>query len=91
MDEIFKLKLFFLLNEMFERQSSKLLLLAKNIIPNITIEDVLQPMDLEDLESNIFFKFEEGVLSGLGEARAAVFAFFKDLEYEQLQKESSDI
>ena len=35
-------------------------------------------MDFADLEEHPIFRFEEGVLSGLGEARAAIFALFSE-------------
>ncbi|QXE26885.1 hypothetical protein [Chlamydia buteonis] len=73
-----KNKIHELLNRLYENQKSRLQNVGEQIIPNLTSDDVLQPMDFSLLEENPFFRFEEGVLSGLGEARAAILALFSD-------------
>ncbi|ADZ18090.1 MULTISPECIES: hypothetical protein [Chlamydia] len=73
-----KNKIHELLNQLYENQKSRLQNMGEQIIPNLTSDDVLQPMDFSLLEENPFFRFEEGVLSGLGEARAAILALFAD-------------
>ena len=65
-----------LLDELYECQRSKVQELGETLVPNLTSDDVLQPMDFAELEENPAFRFEEGVLSGIGEARAALRAFF---------------
>ncbi|EPP34724.1 hypothetical protein CP10139811_0474 [Chlamydia ibidis] len=67
-----------LLDDLYNNQQEKLHNLGQEIIPNLTTDDALQPMDFSILEENSFFRFEEGVLMGLGEARAAVLAFFAE-------------
>ena len=37
-------------------------------------------MDYDELEGDPQFRFEEGVLNGIGEARAALYSFFSDQE-----------
>lgn len=60
------------LQEMFDKQQEKLLQMARVYLPNCTVEDILQPMDHRNLETNPEFRFEEGVWFGLGEALAAI-------------------
>ncbi|BAE81027.1 conserved hypothetical protein [Chlamydia felis Fe/C-56] len=73
-----KNKIHELLNQLYENQKSRLQAVGEQIVPNLTSDDVLQPMDFSILEENPCFRFEEGVLSGLGEARAAILALFSD-------------
>ncbi|CAG9045953.1 hypothetical protein NVRI1_00289 [Chlamydia abortus] len=73
-----KNKIHELLNQLYENQKSRLQNVGEQIIPNLTSDDVLQPMDFSLLEENPLFRFEEGVLSGLGEARAVILALFAD-------------
>lgn len=63
-----------ILEELIAYQKSKLLKLAKEIIPDITEEDLLQPFDYELLENHSNFRYEEGVLHGIMSARAAIYA-----------------
>lgn len=67
-----------LLNFLFEKQKEKVFALGKKIIPHMTLEDLLQPMDFPMLETNPLFRFEEGLLMGIGEARAALLAYLKN-------------
>lgn len=73
-----KKKIFELLDQLYENQKSRLQNLGESILPNVTSDDLLQPMDFSVLEENPIFRFEEGVLSGLGEARAAILALFSE-------------
>lgn len=63
-----------LFNEMIDHQSKKLLKLAKEINPNVTEEDILQPFDFPELEESPHFRYEEGILHGILSAKAAVLA-----------------
>lgn len=51
---------------------------AKRIVPQITLDDLLQPNDFNELEHNPHFRYEEGVLEGLLTARMAYLAWKKD-------------
>lgn len=73
-----KKKIFKILDQLYENQKSRLQNVGESILPNVTSDDLLQPMDFADLEEHPIFRFEEGVLSGLGEARAAIFALFSE-------------
>ncbi|ANH78791.1 hypothetical protein [Candidatus Chlamydia sanziniae] len=72
-----KNKIIELLNQLYEDQKIRLQKIGEEILPNLTSDDLLQPMDFSELEENSFFRFEEGVLSGIGEVRAAILALFK--------------
>jgi len=62
------------LEQMISMQRQKLLDCARKIIPFITSEDLLQPQDFPELETDPELRFEEGVLIGLQSALAAIRA-----------------
>jgi hypothetical protein len=64
-----------LFEEMITHQRKKLLKLAKEIVPYVVEDDLLQPFDFPELENNPTFRHEEGVLEGLLTAEMAVRAF----------------
>ena len=66
--------------ELVEEQRKKLLKIACQLIPCITLDDLLQPNDFPQLEQHPFFRYEEGVLEGLLTARTAYLAWKKDEE-----------
>lgn len=49
-----KNKIHELLNQLYENQKSRLQNMGEQIIPNLTSDDVLQPMDFSLLEENPF-------------------------------------
>lgn len=53
------------LHSMCEAQRTKLLKIAQRFIPNISVEDLLQPQDYPELENHPEFRYEEGILAGL--------------------------
>lgn len=63
-----------LFEELIQMQQKKVLGCAKRIVPHITEDDLLQPNDFPELESNPHFRYEEGVLEGLMTARMAILA-----------------
>ena len=63
-----------LFDELIALQEEKVFRMARKIIPHITREDILQPNDFLELESNPYFRYEEGVLEGLRSARMAFLA-----------------
>ena len=64
-------KLEALFDELVEGQKKKLLALAKEIVPHVTEEDILQPFDYPALEMHPDFRYEEGILAGILSAQAA--------------------
>lgn len=63
-----------ILDELVQQQRKKVFSLAREIVPYITEEDVLQPNDFPELENNPIFRYEEGVLEGLLSVRMALSA-----------------
>jgi hypothetical protein len=63
-----------LFDELVESQRKKILACAREILPNVTADDVMQPNDFPQLEMNSYFRYEEGVLEGLLTARMAYLA-----------------
>ncbi|MBX5481430.1 MAG: hypothetical protein IRZ16_06225 [Myxococcaceae bacterium] len=59
---------------MIEQQRAKVLRLAREAVPNISPEDVLNPHDFPELKQHPTFEFEDGLLSGLVAAKIAVRA-----------------
>lgn len=67
-----------LMNELVKEQKKKLLAFAREIIPTITEEDLLQPFDYPILENHPGFRYEEGILEGLMSAEMALVALFAE-------------
>jgi hypothetical protein len=63
-----------LLDQLIEGQKARLSEEAKNIIANITSDDLLQPNDYAELEWNPYFRYEEGFLHGMQAVRSALMA-----------------
>lgn len=63
-----------LFDELIRLQEEKVATFARRIIPYLTDEDLLQPCDFLELETNPYFRYEEGVLEGLKTARMAFVA-----------------
>jgi len=63
-----------LLGEMIDQQERKLLLLARQVVADLTAEDLRNPQDFAPLIRDPAFNYEDGVLAGLRSARMAVRA-----------------
>ena len=63
MEEIFE--------ELVSYQKARVLARAREILPHLTEDDILQPNDFPQLEKNPFFRYEEGILEGILTARMA--------------------
>ncbi len=66
-----------LLEELVQFHREKLLQSGRRIIPHVTAEDLLQPNDYQELEHHPYFRYEEGVLSGIQTAQMALWALKK--------------
>lgn len=64
--------------ELVEAQRKKLLKFARQLIPFITPDDLLQPNDFPELEQHPLFRYEEGILEGLLTAQMAYLAWKKE-------------
>ena len=67
-----------LLQSLVSEQKKRLLRCANEINPRVTEEDIMQPNDFEELETNTFFRYEEGVLEGYQSAYAAFMALARE-------------
>ena len=52
------------LQEMIEFQREKLLKLAREILPDLTPEDLRNPQDFPELIKDPYFNYEDGILAG---------------------------
>ena len=52
------------LQEMIEFQREKLLKLAREILPDLTPEDLRNPQDFPELRQDPLFNYEDGLLAG---------------------------
>ena len=64
-------------DQMIAQQRQKVLRLAREAVPNIGPEDVLNPHDFPQLKAHPTFEFEDGLLSGLISAQVALNAEIK--------------
>ena len=53
-----------LLQELIEHQRTKLLKVAREIVPDATPEDIRNPQDFPDLVADTLFNYEDGILTG---------------------------
>jgi hypothetical protein len=63
-----------LLTQMIDQQERKLLQLAREIVPDLTPEDLRNPQDFSALVRDPQFNYEDGLLAGLRSAHMAVRA-----------------
>lgn len=69
-----------LLDEMVEYQRGRVLSIARELVPGLTLEDIRNPQDYQELENSSRFQFEDGILSGYISMRTAVAAEFNQQE-----------
>ncbi|MGC1878595.1 MAG: hypothetical protein WA347_04635 [Rhabdochlamydiaceae bacterium] len=67
-----------LFDELIEEQRKKLLKSAHQLVPHVTMDDLLQPNDFPALEQHPLFRYEEGVLEGLLTAQMAYRAWQRE-------------
>ena len=53
-----------LLQELIEHQQTKVLKIAREIVPDVTPEDIRNPQDFPDLVADSMFNYEDGILTG---------------------------
>ncbi len=59
---------------MISQQRAKVLRLAREAVPYISSEDVMNPNDFPELKAHPTFDYEDGILSGLIAAQVALRA-----------------
>jgi hypothetical protein len=68
-----------LYDKMIDQQRKKVLRLAREAVPYISPEDVMNPDDFPELKAHPTFEFEDGILAGLVSAQVALRAELKSL------------
>ena len=63
--------------DLIDYQKSILLKNAKQIVPNVIADDLMQPNDFPLLENNALFRYEEGCLAGMQSIEMALKALKK--------------
>lgn len=63
-----------LFEELIAQQRVKVLRLAREAVPDLTPDDVLNPHDFPALKAHPTFEYEDGILAGFIAAQAAVRA-----------------
>ncbi len=53
-----------MLEEMVTHQQTKVLKVAREIIPDATPEDIRNPQDFPELSTDTLFNYEDGILTG---------------------------
>ena len=53
-----------LLQELIDHQQTKVLKVAREIVPDVTPEDIRNPQDFPDLVADSLFNYEDGILTG---------------------------
>ena len=66
-----------LLTQMVEQQERQLLQLARQMVPDLTPEDLRNPQDFAALGRDPEFNYEDGLLAGLRAAHMAIRAELK--------------
>ena len=66
-----------LFERMISQQQAKVLRLAREVVPNISPEELRNPHDFPKLKEHPTFEFEDGVLSGIISAQMALYAEIK--------------
>ena len=69
------------LDDMIGFQQKKLLKLARELIPHLTPEDIRNPQDFPQLQKDVLFNYEDGILNGFLSVRICYLSYLKgDLE-----------
>ena len=61
-----------LLNSMISRQREKVLRLAREMLPDLTPEDIRNPQDFPQLLRDPVFNYEDGILTGYLSVESAI-------------------
>ena len=58
-------------DQMITNQRAKVLRLAREAVPNVGLDDILNPHDFPELKAHPTFEYEDGLLAGLIAAQVA--------------------
>ena len=73
-----------LIQELIQHQHSKVLKVAREIVPDATPEDIRNPQDFPKLVADTMFNYEDGILTGYLTFQTA---FRKQIRPENLDRE----
>lgn len=74
------------IQEVIQDQENKLFSAGRRFVPHLTKEDLLQPNDFEELETNPYFRYEEGVLCGLLTIQMAMQALRREWVHKKSER-----
>lgn len=63
-----------MLEKMISTQRQKVLRLAREAVPNVGLDDILNPHDFPELKAHPTFEYEDGLLAGMMAAQMAMRA-----------------
>jgi hypothetical protein len=63
-----------LFGKMIDQQRAKVMRLAREALPHLSSEDVMNPFDFPELKAHPTFEYEDGILSGIIAAHIALRA-----------------
>ena len=66
-----------LIEEMIKQQETKVLKIAREILPHTTPEDIRNPQDFSELNNDIKFNYEDGILTGYLSMKVALLRIIK--------------
>lgn len=69
-----------LLDELIAQQRQKVLAIARQLLPKLSSEDVLNPDGYPLLRSDMIFNYEDGLLAGLLTAQMALRARLRNVD-----------
>ena len=61
-----------MIQELIEHQKAKVLKVAREIVPEVTPEDIRNPQDYPELVADTLFNYEDGILTGYLSIQTAV-------------------
>ena len=62
---------------MIKHQEIKVLNIAREIVPDVTLEDIRNPQDFDKLNNNSIFNYEDGILTGYLSIKTALIKLNK--------------
>ena len=69
-----------LFDRMITHQREKVIEIARQLVPHLTPDDVLNPHDFPQLDADAQYNYEDGILTGYISAQMAVRAEFAGLD-----------
>ncbi len=71
-----------LIQKMIDHQQSRVLRVAREIVPNATPEDIRNPQDFPQLVADSIFNYEDGILTGYLSLQTALRNQIKTEDFE---------